>query len=117
MGDAVGMLEVFGLATAFAAADAGCKAGNVRLESFDKNKPANADELPVPLIVMIKFRGDVADVEAAMEAAGRVAEDMTGIVSQYVIPRPTEDTEKLLKLNAFDKGKAHALNKADIKEK
>ena len=33
------MLEVFGLATAFAAADAGCKAGNVRLENFDKNKP------------------------------------------------------------------------------
>ena len=30
------MLEVFGLATAFAAADAGCKAGNVRLENFDK---------------------------------------------------------------------------------
>ena len=49
MGEAVGMLEVFGLATAFAAADAGCKAGNVRLETFDKNKPANADELPVPL--------------------------------------------------------------------
>ena len=41
--EAVGMLEVFGLATAFAAADAGCKAGNVRLENFDKNKPANAD--------------------------------------------------------------------------
>ena len=27
MAEAVGMLEVFGLATAFAAADAGCKAG------------------------------------------------------------------------------------------
>ena len=65
--EAVGMLEVFGLATAFAAADAGCKAGNVRLENFDKNKPANADELPVPLIVMVKFRGQVADVEAAQD--------------------------------------------------
>ena len=51
MAEAVGMLEVFGLATAFAAADAGCKAGNVWLENFDKNKPGNADELPVPLIV------------------------------------------------------------------
>ena len=61
MGEAVGMLEVFGLATAFAAADAGCKAGNVWLEKFDKNKPANADELPVPLIVMVKFRGSVSD--------------------------------------------------------
>ena len=48
MAEAVGMLEVFGLATAFAAADAGCKAGNVWLENFDKNKPGNADELPVP---------------------------------------------------------------------
>ena len=44
MAEAVGILEVFGLATAFVAAgDAGCKAANVRLEVFDKNKPANAD--------------------------------------------------------------------------
>ncbi len=32
MAEAVGILEVFGLATAFVAADAGCKAANVRLE-------------------------------------------------------------------------------------
>ena len=46
MAEAVGILEVFGLATAFVAADAGCKAANVHLEVFDKNKPANADSLP-----------------------------------------------------------------------
>ena len=57
MAEAVGILEVFGLATAFVAGDAGCKAANVRLEVFDKNKPANADSLPVPLLVCIKFRG------------------------------------------------------------
>ena len=68
MGEAVGILEVFGLVCAFMAADAGCKAGNVRLEPFDKNKPANADSLPVPLLVTIKFRGSISDVEAAMEA-------------------------------------------------
>ena len=51
MAEAVGILEVVGLATAFVAADAGCKAANVRLEVFDKNKPANADSLPVPLLV------------------------------------------------------------------
>ena len=65
MAEAVGILEVFGLATAFVAADAGCKAANVRLEVFDKNKPANADSLPVPLLVCIKFRGSVEDVTAA----------------------------------------------------
>ena len=116
MGEAVGMLEVFGLATAFAAADAGCKAGNVTLETFDKNKPANADELPVPLIVMIKFRGSVSDVEAALEAATVRAEQMAGIVTKYKIARPTEDTEKMLKLSAFDKGEAHKIINEEIEE-
>lgn len=102
MGEAVGILEVFGLATAFAAADAGCKAGNVRLETFDKNKPANADALPVPLIVMIKFRGNVSDVQAALEAAKVRAEGLTGVVAQYEIARPAEDTEKMLKLSGLD---------------
>ena len=82
MGEAVGMLEVFGLATAFAAADAGCKAGDVSLETFDKNKPANADELPVPLIVMIKFRGSVSDVQAALDAAKMKAEELAGVVAE-----------------------------------
>ncbi|MCI9296302.1 MAG: BMC domain-containing protein [Lachnospiraceae bacterium] len=100
---AAGILEVFGLTTAFLAADAGCKAGDVTLENFDKNKPANADALPVPLLVTIKFRGTVADVEAAMEAAKQVAADGAGIVQSYIIPRPTSDCCKMLKLNAFDK--------------
>ena len=57
MGKAVGIVEVYGLVAAFAACDAGCKAGNVTVERFDKNKPANADSLPVPLLVAVKFRG------------------------------------------------------------
>ena len=116
MAEAVGMLEVFGLATAFAAADAGCKAGNVWLENFDKNKPGNADELPVPLIVMIKFRGCVSDVQAALEAAKAKAEQLAGVVNEYEIARPTEDTEKMLKISAFDKGTPHKINKEEIEE-
>ena len=116
MAEAVGMLEVYGLATAFAAADAGCKAGNVWLENFDKNKPANADALPVPLIVMIKFRGSVSDVRAALEAAKRNAEELAGVVNVYEISRPTEDTEKMLKLNAFDKGKLHIVEEKELEE-
>ena len=103
MGEAVGILEVFGLTTAFIAADAGCKAANVWLENFDKNKPANADSLPVPLLITIKFRGSVTDVEAAIEAGIAKAEQMTGVVQHYVIPHPTEDTEKMLRISAFDK--------------
>lgn len=103
MAKAVGIIEVFGLACAFVAADAGCKAADVVVEHFDKNKPANADALPVPLIVCIKFRGDVSAVEEAMKAAAEAAEKLTGVVSQYVIPNPEEGTQKMLKLNAFDK--------------
>ena len=45
MTEAVGMIEVYGLVAAFAACDAGCKAANVRVENFDKNKPGNPDSL------------------------------------------------------------------------
>ena len=56
MAQAVGLLEVYGLVAAFVAGDAGCKAADVTMETFDKNKPANADKLPVPLLVTVKFR-------------------------------------------------------------
>lgn len=99
---AVGFLEVYGLVCAFMAADAGCKAANVTLEPFDKNKPANADSLPVPLLVTIKFRGSVDDVTAAVEAGRQVAESVSGVVTSHVIPRPTEDTLKMLSICGFD---------------
>ena len=99
---AVGILEVYGLCCAFIAADAGCKAANVTLEPFDKNKPANADSLPVPLLVTIKFRGSVEDVTAAVEAGCQTAEQISGVVQRHVIPRPTQDTIKMLNIGAFD---------------
>lgn len=103
MAQAVGILEVFGLTAAFVAADAACKAADVTLENFDKNKPANADKLPVPLLVTIKIRGDVSAVKAGLEAARRVAEEMTGVVAEHIIANPSEDTEKMLKLSGMDK--------------
>ena len=84
--------------------------------SSDKNKPANADELPVPLIVMVKFRGSVSDVTAALEAAKARAEELAGVVTEYKIARPTEDTEKMLKLTGLDKGEPHIINEKDIEE-
>lgn len=103
MAKAVGIIEVYGLVAAFVAADAACKAADVTLETFDKNKPANADKLPVPLIVLVKFRGSVAAVEAAMEAAEQAANTVSGVVSKYVIASPEVDTEKMLKLSGLDK--------------
>ena len=103
MGEALGIIELFGLATAFAAADAGCKAAQVTIENFDKNKPANADALPVPLIVMIKFRGTISDVRAAVAAAKQRAEELAGVVATHEIASPEEDTEKMLRLSGMDK--------------
>ncbi len=103
MKEAVGLLEVFGFACAMAAADAGCKAGNVRIEAIDKNKPANADSLPVPLLVCVKFRGSVADVEAAMEAAEKTALATTGIYSKHIITGPETETEGMLAISCIGK--------------
>jgi len=101
VGQAVGLLEVYGLVTAFAAADAACKAANVTIESFDKNKPGNADGLTVPLLILVKLRGGIADVEAAMEAGEKAAASLGGVSSRHIIPRPANDTEKMLKINVL----------------
>ena len=103
MGKATGFIEVYGLACAFAALDAGCKAADVPVETFDNNKPANAEQMPVPLIVLIKFRGTVENVKAAIEAAEKTANELTGVVSKHIIANTEASTEKMLKLNAFDK--------------
>ena len=101
--EAVGFLEVYGLVCAFMVADSGCKAGSVTLEGFDQNKPAGAETLPVPLLVTVKFRGSVADVEAALNAAEETANQYSGVAVRHIIPRPTDGTVKLLKRNGFDK--------------
>ena len=96
--EAVGMLEVYGCCAALVAADAACKAAAVRIDALDKNKPA---KLPVPLVMLVKMRGSVADVEAAMAAAEEAANSLTGVVSKYIIASPEKDTEKMLKIRAM----------------
>ena len=103
MAESVGFLEVYGLTAAFVAADAACKAGNVRIDAFDHNKPANADNLPVPLLVLVKMRGCIEDVKAAMEAGEQAAKKVSGVVTTHIIARPEMDTEKLLKMNSLTK--------------
>jgi len=100
-GQAVGLLEVYGLVTAFAAADAACKAANVTIEAFDKNKPGNAESLEIPLLVLVKLRGTIADIQAAMAAGEEAAMAHGGVMSKHIIPRPTPDTEAMLAINAL----------------
>lgn len=103
MGKATGIVEVYGLVAAFVACDAGCKAADVTVENFDKNKPGNPDKLSVPLIVAIKFRGTVDSVQAAVDAAIEAAKRISGVVTSHIIPNTESETEPMLKINAFDK--------------
>ena len=103
MTGAVGMIEVYGLVAAFAACDAGCKAANVTVDYFDKNKPAKPDGLPVPLQVLVKFRGSVEDVTAAVAAAEVEANRISGVVTKHIIAGMDPGAEGMLHLNAFDK--------------
>ena len=65
---ALGLIEVFGFTTSIVVADAVAKAADVTIVALDKNKPANGDAAEVPLLMTIKFEGDVAAVEAGMQA-------------------------------------------------
>ena len=103
MREPTGIVEVYGLVAGLVACDAGCKAANVTVETFDKNKPGNPDGLEVPLIVAVKFRGSVTDVEAAVEAAKIAAESVSGVVTSHILTSTEPDTEPMLKINAFDK--------------
>ena len=103
MGSAAGLIEVYGLVAAFAACDAGCKAADVTVETFDKNKPGHPESLEVPLIVLIKFRGSVENVTAACDAAEEAANKISGVVSRHIIANVTEGADKMMHLNAFDK--------------
>ena len=75
---ALGMIETSGLLSAIEAADAGLKAANVRLLGTDK--------LGGRLVTII-VEGDVAAVQAAVDAGTMAAQRVGLVVSSHVIPR------------------------------
>lgn len=98
---AAGLIEVYGLVAAFAAADAACKAADVTVEAFDRNKPAGAEKLPVPLIIVVKLRGALSDVQAAMQAAENALQTQGGVISARILSQPDPETEQILAINAI----------------
>ena len=98
---AVGLIEVFGLTAALVAADAACKAANVKIEALDNNKPKNADELEVPVLIVVKFSGTVSDVNMAMEAAINASNKISGVHSKYIMSHPDEGIKKFIKISCI----------------
>ena len=100
MAKALGLLEVFGFTTAIVIGDMIAKAADVTIVALDKNKPANGDAAEVPLLMTIKFEGDVAAVEQALDVGVAEAKRRNLLVTYDLISLEAEDTEKLAHLNA-----------------
>ena len=105
MSKALGLLEVFGFTTAVVIGDMIAKSGNVHIVALDKNKPANGDAAEVPLLMTIKFEGDVADVEQALMVGVEEAKRRNLLVTYDLISRQAEDTEKMARIAATGKDK------------
>ncbi len=65
---ALGMIEVYGYTTSIVIADLVAKTADVKVVAIDKNKPANADQVEVPLVMVVKFMGNAGAVQSALDA-------------------------------------------------
>jgi|GEM_PF-239888 microcompartment protein CcmL/EutN len=66
---AIGFLEVQGYSVALAAMDKACKAADIDIRGIDSNNPDPGAKLAIPVMVQVKFAGDVSGVRVALEAA------------------------------------------------
>jgi ethanolamine utilization protein EutM len=87
MNEALGMIETRGFVGAVEAADAMAKTANVIV--VGKEYLLNG-------YVAVLVRGDVGSVKAATEAGAIAARRVGELISVHIIPRPFDETEKLL---------------------
>ena len=100
---ALGLIEVFGYTTAIVVADAAAKAGKVKIVNIDNNKPAAGDAAEVPLVMIVKMRGDVADVKTAVAAGIAQAEKRGLYITSHTIAREEPSTDILASLSKAGK--------------
>lgn len=84
-GMAIGVFELESECACFVALDAAAKAADVKIQAVERNRLGAG--------ACVKMRGNVSNVNAAMEAALRVAEPLSKIVSHTIIAAPSEETE------------------------
>ena len=82
------MIETRGLVGAIEAADAMVKTANVVLVGREYLLDGK---------VTVLVRGDVGSVQAATEAGSTAARRVGELIAVHVIPRPFDETEKLLR--------------------
>lgn len=84
-GMAIGVFELESECACFVALDAAAKAADVKIQAVERNRLGAG--------ACVKMRGNVSNVNAAMEAALRTAEPLSKIVSHTIIAAPSEETE------------------------
>lgn len=100
MSKAIGMLEVLGYSVALAAMDKACKAANVQIAGIDCNNPSSGDHATIPVVIQVKFTGEVSDVEVALEVARLEASQYIAEsdILTHLIPSAFAGIENLLSL-------------------
>ena len=84
---AIGLIETRGLVGAVEAADVAAKSANISLLAFESIGGG---------LVSLRFCGDVASVQTAVEAGAEAARRISEVVSHHVIPGPHPDLQALL---------------------
>jgi len=87
MNKAIGLIETKGFVAVVEAADAMLKAANVKLIKYQSIGGG---------YVTVIVEGDVGAVKAAVDAGAAAAKRVGEIFSVHVIPRPHDETSKLL---------------------
>ena len=113
---ALGMIEVYGFATSVVVADACAKAADVQIVAIDRNKPANADQCEVPLVMVVKFEGSPAAVEAAHDAGVAEAESRGFYITSRVIAGFSPEAEWFAHLTATGRDKLRNYTTVDGKK-
>ena len=102
---ALGMIEVYGYTTSIVVADVVAKAADVKVVAIDKNKPANADSVEVPLVMVVKFEGNAGAVQAALDAGVAEAERRGLYITSKIIAGLDPQVEWFATLTATGKDK------------
>ena len=102
---ALGMIEVYGYTTSIVVADAVAKAAEVKVVAIDKNKPANAESVEVPLVMAVKFTGNAGAVQSALDAGVAEAQRRGLYITSKVIAGLDEQVDWFANLTATGKDK------------
>jgi microcompartment protein CcmL/EutN len=95
MPQAVGVIQTSGFPSVLAAADALVKASEVTLVSYELSERAE---------FQVAVRGKVSDVETAMAAGRKAAEEAFGgsVTCHYIVRNPPENVEMVLPIHFTD---------------